>query len=71
MFRNRISEPANDTAFGRSNFSGTDYIVINATTPEDDGKYEEGMSKKKNTAQKKFEYAIQNGHTVLFEEVGE
>jgi hypothetical protein len=50
MLRNRFSEPANDTAFGRSNFSGSEYIVINATTPEDDGKEDEGMSKKKNTA---------------------
>jgi hypothetical protein len=33
--------------------------VINATTPEEDGKDDgEGASKKKNTSQKKFEYAI-------------
>lgn len=48
-------------------------MIINATTPEDDGKDEggEGVSKKKSTSQKKFEFAIQNGQTVLFEEVGE
>ena len=44
--------------------------MINATTPDDDAK-EEGVAKQKNTSQKKFEYAIQNGQTVLYEEVGE
>ena len=45
---------------GYSNFHGSELIVINATTPDDDGK-EEGVGKQKNTSQKKFEYAIQNG----------
>lgn len=60
------------SGFGTSNFSGTEYISINATTPEDEGNEDgEGHSKKKSSSQKKFEYAIQNGQTVLFEEVGE
>lgn len=59
MLRNRVTQTGNDTAFGFSNFDGNDYIVINATTPEEDGKDDgEGASKKKNTSQKKFEYAI-------------
>ena len=63
--------PAED--LGTSNFSGTDYVVINATTPEDEGREDgaEGASKKKSSSQKKFELAIQNGLTVLYEEVGE
>ena len=39
MLRNRKDQ---DTGF--SNFYGTEFIVINATTPDDDGK-EEGASK--------------------------
>ena len=47
--------------------------MINATSPDDDGKEEggEGARKPQGTSQKKFEYAIRNGHTVLYEEVGE
>ena len=58
---------------GSTNFNGRDYVVINATAPEDDGKDEggDGAPKKKSGAQKKFEMAIQNGLTVLYEEVGE
>lgn len=66
MLRNRTTEEE----VGYSNFLGTDFIVINATTPDDDSK-DEGVGKQKNTSQKKFEFAIQNGQTVLYEEVGE
>ena len=45
MLKNRKEEEEN---VGHSNFYGTDFIVINATTPDDDGK-EEGVSKQKNT----------------------
>jgi len=69
MLRNRTSSIFETQ--GHSNFQGDDYIVINATTPEDDGKDEGEMPKKRNSAQKKFEFAIQNGQTVLYEEVGE
>ena len=71
MLRNRSIGGAVESK-GISNFAGDDYIVINATTPEDDGKDDiDGIPKKKNSSQKKFEYAIQNGQTVLLEEVGE
>ena len=76
MLKNRaldagLYEPG---AQGSSNFAGLDYIVINATTPEDDGRDdagEGGHRRPAGGAQKKFEYAIQNGQTVLYEEVGE
>ena len=55
MLKNRSQEEN-----GYSNFHGSEFIVINATTPDDDVK-EEGVGKQKNTSQKKFEYAIQNG----------
>ena len=46
--------------------------MINATSPDDDGKDDgDGAPKKKNNSQKKFEFAIQNGQTVLLEDVGE
>ena len=49
-----------DETVGTSNFKGTDYIVINATTPDDDGQDAggEGAQKKKAGSQKKFELAI-------------
>ena len=74
MLRSRIknqgAEVNEDQSYGTSNFKGMDYVVINATTPEEkeDG---EGTIKKNNSSQKKFELAIQHGHTVLYEEVGE
>ena len=74
MLRSRIknqgAEVNEDQSYGTSNFKGMDYVVINATTPEEkeDG---EGAIKKNNSSQKKFELAIQHGHTVLYEEVGE
>lgn len=48
-------------------------MIINATSPDDDTNRDDAdqVSKKKNNSQKKFEFAIQNGQTVLFEEVGE
>ena len=61
MLRNRLKNMgATDNDEGISNFEGTEYVVINATTPEDDGKEDgEGVNKKKNnTSQKKFELAI-------------
>ena len=71
MLRNReASGRAENT--GLSNFAGTEYVIINAATPEDESKDEnEGMPRQKNNSQKKIEIAIQNGHTVLLEEVGE
>lgn len=71
MLRSRDAGGAIEST-GFSNFSGNEYIVINASTPEEDGKDEnDSMPKKKNSSQKKLEIAIQNGHTVLLEEVGE
>ena len=77
MLRNRDdggSSSANE-ATGQSNFAGSEYIIINATTPEGDDNNKddagEGVRKPQNSTQKKFEYAIQNGQTVLYEEVGE
>jgi hypothetical protein len=61
MLRSRIknqgAEVNEDQSYGTSNFKGMDYVVINATTPEEkeDG---EGTIKKNNSSQKKFELAI-------------
>jgi len=74
LLRNRSkNNVASDNDEGTSNFLGTEYVVINATTPEDDGKEDgDGVNKKKkNNSQKQFEFAIQHGQTVLYEEVGE
>lgn len=74
MLRNRELTSGNfSTSFGWSNFIGSDLEVINATTPDDDGKNDEdGMSKKKNnSSQKRLEYAISQGKTVLYEDTGE
>jgi len=58
MLRNR-SLGEKYEASGHSNFAGEDYIIINATTPEDEGKEEvDGVQKKKTSSQKKFEFAI-------------
>ena len=57
---------------GESNLNGRDFVLINATSPDDDGKDDgDGAPKKKNNSQKKFEFAIQNGQTVVLEDVGE
>ena len=73
MLRNGNQDHGSVEDIGSTNFNGRDYVVINATAPEDDGKDDggEGVPKKKSGAQKKFEVAIQNGLTVLYEEVGE
>ena len=74
MLRSRAKNANIDTSdeqsYGMSNFKGVEYVVINATTPEDKDEGEGGV-KKSNSTQKKFELAIQHGHTVLYEEVGE
>ena len=59
LLRNQ-GDDDDDAHVGRSNLSGKDFIVINATTPDDDNKDDgEGMPKKKgSSSQKKFEQAI-------------
>ena len=62
MLRSRIksqgAEVNEDQSYGTSNFKGTDYVVINATTPEEKEDGEGGTIKKSNSSQKKFELAI-------------
>ena len=60
LLRNRSESTGAEETVGTSNFKGTEYIVINATTPDDDGQDAggEGASKKKAGSQKKFELAI-------------
>ena len=48
MLRNRLAQAGQpDTGFGTSNFSGNEYIVINATSPDDEGKEEGGEGARK------------------------
>ena len=63
MLKNRIKNigsSINSDDTGASNFFGTEYVVINATTPEEKDEGEGGV-KKNNSTQKKFELAIQHG----------